>query len=230
SGALLMVHSPLVGPSTMTRFARQAEHAGHQVALPDLTSIAAGQHSYEQLVARAVEAAGDLSGSVMVVGHSGAGVFLPAIGEQIGDDVELVFVDAVVPPRTGAHHTSEAMRGLLDAHTVDGVLRPWLQWWPNEVVDHLVPDAADRAQLEADMPQIPRSFYDADVDVPAGWSQRSCAYLRLSPAYDDDYVEAASRGWPTASIDSTHLGLFTDAARVFAATITLVDELSEPAR
>ncbi len=220
-----MVHSPLVGPSTMTRFARQAEHAGPQVVLPDLTSIAAAQQPHGHLVERAVAAAGDLTGPVTVVGHSGAGVFLPVIGAHLGDDVELVFVDAVVPPRTGVYQAPDAMCSLLDAQAVDGLLRPWLQWWPDEVVDHLLPEADDRAQLEADMPQMPRSFYDADVDVPAGWSQRSCAYLRLSPAYDDDYVEAASRGWPTASIDSTHLGLFTDAVHVFTATMTLVDEL-----
>ncbi|MEM1335018.1 MAG: hypothetical protein AAGG08_16330, partial [Actinomycetota bacterium] len=145
-------------------------------------------------------------------------------------EVELIFVDAVVPPRAEAHHTSDAMSALLDAQTVEGTLRPWLEWWPDEVVDRLVPDADDRGQLEADMPRLPRSFFDVSVDVPAGWSLGSCAYLRLSPAYDDDHAEAASRGWPTASVGSTHLGVFTDAARVFAAAMTLDDQLNSAAR
>ena len=67
----------------------------------------------------------------------------------------------------------------------------------------LLPNEADRIQLEADMPRVPRSFYDHDVDVPPGWSQGGCGYLMLSDAYEAELQDAGERGWPTARFDST---------------------------
>jgi hypothetical protein len=66
-----------------------------------------------------------------VVGHSGAGAFLPAVAGELGDrGVALLFVDAVVPPPSGVHETPARMRDLLDEQTLDGHLRCWLDWWP----------------------------------------------------------------------------------------------------
>ena len=212
--SLLFVHSPLVGPSSLRRDATEAARRGHEVALPDLTSMASSPSPHERYVRLATAAARTSTSPALVIGHSGAGAFLPTIGRGLDRLAGLVFVDAVVPPRTGAHRTPDAMRDLLNEHTTDGLLAPWLDWWPPEVVRQLLADPADEAELRADMPHLPRSFYDLDVAVPDGWAKSPCAYLRLSTAYEAEAAEAAARGWPTAVLDSTHLGTHTKASRV----------------
>ncbi|NND04715.1 MAG: alpha/beta hydrolase [Acidimicrobiia bacterium] len=223
--SLLFVHSPLVGPSSMQRLAVAAADEGHTVAVPDLTSIAraASPHLlYIQLAASAAPAA-DLP--VFVVGHSGAGVFLPAIASAVENVGGVVFVDAVVPPRSGAHRTPQVLRTKLDEQTEGGLLRRWLEWWPNDAVAELLPDPADRVLLGADMPRLPRSFYDVDVEVPNGWADGPCGYVRLSEVYESEAAEAKTRGWPTVELDSTHFGTHTNPAQVLRAVLEITSSL-----
>lgn len=180
--SILLVHSPLVGPSSLARLAAAAADADLRVSLPDLTRMAESDNPHDDFCRLAVEAGRTMNAAPLVVGHSGAGAFLPAIGSAIGNIAGLVFVDAVVPPAAGVHTTSRGRREMLDSVTEDGVLRRWLDWWPEETILDLLPNEADRIQLEADMPRVPRSFYDHDVDVPPGWSQGGCGYLMLSDA------------------------------------------------
>ncbi len=161
----------------------------------------------------------------LVVGHSGAGAFLPAIGSTLGNSAGLVFLDAVVPPASGAHRTSPAMREMLDSVTEDGVLRRWLDWWPEESIVDLLPHEADRAELGADMPRLPRSFYDIDIEVPSGWSQSRCGYIMLSDAHEAELHDSTERGWPTASVDSTHLAPHTQPEFVLREVLRLARRL-----
>lgn len=203
--SILLVHSPLVGPSSLARLAEAAAGGDRRVSLPDLTSMAESDSPHEVFCRLAVDAGRRMNPAPLVVGHSGAGAFLPAIGSAIGDVAGLVFVDAVVPPAAGVHSTSPAMHEMLDSVTEDGLLRRWLAWWPAETIVDLLPEEADRAELEADMPRVPRSFYDHDVETPPGWSESRCGYLLLSDAYEAELHDAAERGWPTARFDSDHL-------------------------
>lgn len=221
---MLFVHSPLVGPSSLRPLADVAAAAGCAVSVPDLTSAVVSDDPHGQYVAAAVAEANRTDSPITVVGHSGAGAFLPMIGNQIAAG-SLIFVDAILPPASGAHRTSTRMSSMLDEQTEGGVLRQWLSWWSDEIVSELLPNTEDRRLLQEDMPRLPRSFYDTDVTVPSGWSRTSCAYLRLSEAYDDALAEARARGWPTARCDSTHLGVYTDADRVFAKIVELDEQL-----
>jgi hypothetical protein len=179
-----------------------AKESGHPVVVPDLTGVAEGTPPlWEVLVALAVDAASTLGSEISVIGHSGAGALLPAIGQQLGNDTRsLIFVDAVVPPRAGAHHTTSEIARLLDEQTIDGLLRPWTEWWPAGTLEQLLPDPRDRSIIAGDLPVLPRSIYDEGVPVPDGWSDRNCGYLRLSHAYDREYEEAGTRGWDEARL------------------------------
>jgi hypothetical protein len=84
-------------------------------------------------------------------------------------------------------------------------------------MERLVPDAALRTALEEDMEAVPRAYFDEEVPVPTGWSDRRIGYLRLSAAYDDDAREAAARGWPVVHLDGQHLDIATRPADVAAA-------------
>jgi hypothetical protein len=213
---VLLVHSPLVGPSSWARTASVLTTRGYEVAVPDLTKVAdAAAPRWRALVDTAAGAAERLSGPVALVGHSGAGAFLPAIGERIHERRPLLlFVDAVLPPRRGIYAAPTGMQELLDAQTRDGYLRRWLEWWPDDVVDELLPDPADRRALLHDMPRLPRAFYDEAVPVPDGWGDRGCAYVKLSEAYAAEFEEAASRGWTCLALDANHLSIRTEPERV----------------
>lgn len=223
--SILLVHSPLVGPSTWTLSAELLTHRGIDVNVPDLTGVAhAPSPMWEALVDSAAAGAAMLAGRVAIVGHSGAGAFLPAIAGRLGDRVEsLVFVDAVLPPVSGLHVTPARLGALLDEHTVDGRLRRWLEWWPDDVVNELVPDTDERAVLLEDMPRLPRSFYDEPVPVPEGWTDQHCAYLKLSGAYGAELAEARRRGWPCEELEADHLAIRTRPALVVEAMESLLD-------
>jgi hypothetical protein len=217
--SLLLVHSPLVGPSSWTAVADLARADGRTVALPDLTGVTTvDAPRWRFLVETAAGAAEHLSGPVDVVGHSGAGAYLPAIAERLGDRRGVLsFVDAVVPPASGAHRSAPEQLAHLDALVDDdGLLPGWFDWWPEETVAELVPDPAVRADLVADTPRVPRELYDEDVPVPPGWTRWDAAFLQLGDPYDEDAARAREHGWPTRRLDADHLAIRTDAGRVWA--------------
>ena len=225
SSTLLLVHSPLVGPSSWSDFASLARLAGADVVVPDLTGVAiARSPRWCYFVDEACSAVQHLEGPVTVVGHSGAGVGLPVISAKLGDRCSsVIFMDAVVPPTSGAHRTSTNLIQLLDQQNVDGVLRRWLEWWPDEVVRGLVPDLEQRSLLLDDMPRLPRAFYDEEVVMPDQWTSRAIGYLQLSPAYDADRKEAMDCNWPTISLNANHLSTLTAPDEVLTALQELVE-------
>ncbi len=188
--------------------------------------MATAVHPHEDYTDRAIAAADGLKSPVAVVGHSGAGPFLPAIGAAMGSATVLVFVDAVVPPESGSHRALEPMKEMLDEQTVDGALRRWLDWWPPEVVAQILPNLADRDWLAADMPTLPRAFYDHDIAVPSQWSELPCGYVQLSAAYDAHYAEAIARGWATQQLDATHLATVTEPSEVLGAIYRVIDQIT----
>ncbi len=227
---LLLVHSPLVGPSVWAPFADEAARRGASVYVPDLRRVAEADPPYwERFVATAVAAGESERQAISVVGHSGAGVYLPVIGERLRRRLRaLVFIDAPLPPRSGVHRTPDSMRTLLDANTEDGLLRTWWDWWPADLMERAVPDEVVRDALRADMPRVPRALYDEEVPVPAGWSEWACGYIQLSASYADAVTEARRRAWPLVEHEAHHLGLVTDPAIVVDAVETILAHLASP--
>jgi pimeloyl-ACP methyl ester carboxylesterase len=219
----LLVHSPLVGPSAWRPLQEAAGARGIRTLLPDLTGVVeAPRPQWTYLVDASVAAVDVTVDEIVVVGHSGAGAVLPLIGRRLGRRLRgLVFVDAVLPPISGSHRTANGLLALVDDLAVEGRLPAWLDWWPDETVDELVPDPADRRTLRSDMPLLDRSFYDDPVPVPANWATGPCAYVRLSAAYDTEYDSAVDLGWPTSSLEGTHLSVFTEPDRVLDELVDL---------
>jgi hypothetical protein len=138
-----------------------------------------------------------------------------------------VYVDAVLPPPTIAYETPPSLHALLDALPADdGLLPPWPQWWPAALMRDLVPDERQRTALAAEVPRVPRAFYDEPVALPAGWWDEPAGYLQLSAAYDAEREDAAARGWPTSRLDGAHLDVavrpdaVADAVRSLVAAVT----------
>ncbi len=220
---LLLVHSPLVGPSSWSKVGLEARRRSVAAVAPDSTGFVDGERPrWSRFVDMAVGPVDDQR--VVAVGHSGAGALLPAIAARLGEQLDaVVFVDAVLPGDGADHELSADMAALLDAQTTDRHLAPWLDWWPAPVVEALLPAPDDRQLLRSDMPQVPRDTYDDPVHLPAGWTRQPGAYLQLSGAYAEDARRAERLGWPCQAIDGTHLSIATEPALVLDAILSLAD-------
>src|SRR5690242_7579859 len=98
---LVLIHSPLVGPFTWAPVAGELRRQGIDVAVPTLDSSTATGSPYWKQHALAVERALEpvaQQRSLILAGHSGAGMLLPAVRRLTGRTiVGYLFVDAGIP-------------------------------------------------------------------------------------------------------------------------------------
>lgn len=201
----VLLHSPLVGPATWRWVAEALRASGHHVAVPDLRRAAV---SGEPLaVVRAARQPTSTDPTVLV-GHSGAGFFLPSIAADLGAPARaLVFADAGLPPCAGHATAGADAHERLDGLARDGILPKWSTWWGEGVMDALVPDRTRRAEIEAELPEIPLTLYEAPLSQPVGWCDTPSGYLLLSDAYRRDTDRASTLGWPVIEHLGTHLDI-----------------------
>lgn len=222
----VLVHSPLVGPSTWSPVARELERRGHDAIVPSLLGAAAAPPpQWRHCVETARDAMRTLSAPIFLVGHSGGGLLLPAISASAPSRIaRLIFVDSGIPAATG--ETPLALPPFLDhlqTLAVDGTLPPWFAWWGGEeAMRDVVPDKALRAALMREMPSLPLNYFDQRVPSPTGWDHVPCAYLLLSDAYRESATEARERGWRIEEITGAqHLHLVVAPEAVTDAIIRL---------
>src|SRR5260370_1784911 len=93
---LLLVHSPLVGPATWDLVAAELAGRGCEVGVPDLTGTVTAGPPYclhqAQVIARSASGR-----PAILIGHSGAGPLLAAVGAITGQVRGYIFVDARLP-------------------------------------------------------------------------------------------------------------------------------------
>jgi hypothetical protein len=232
--AVVLVHSPLVGPTTWEPTAAVLRAGGLDVRVPALTPpVEAGRPRWRTAADEVVAAVADLGPeqALVVVGHSAAGPRVPVIGRALagaGHPVAAhVLVDAgmpypgrlpaeALPPEFVDH-----LRTLVRA---DGLLPPWPEWWPPEVLAGLLPDDGLRARVAAECSPTPPDLYDEPVPVPEGWPGATpCGYLSFT--YDDDAAEAERRAWTVVRAEGHHLRPTVDPDGVAALLLALVEEL-----
>lgn len=217
----LLVHSPVVGPSTWRWVADALVIAGNQASVPDLVPAAVtGDPAalVEQAVAHCSTAE-----DVVIVGHSGAGAVLPAIAAGLpSGPCLLVFVDAGLPPCAGTFSVGGDFLGPLRELASDGLLPTWSQWWGDGVLETLIPHDQRRHQIEAELPRVPLSFYETVLEAPRNWCTNPTAYILLSEAYRQDAQRAAAVGWPVVERLGGHLDLVNDGEGIASILIDLV--------
>jgi hypothetical protein len=77
-------------------------------------------------------------------------------------------------------------------------------------METLVPARDRRVELEADMPEIPLTFFESAFEVPGGWCESRGSFLLLSEPYRDDAERARALGWPTVHRLGSHLDIVND--------------------
>jgi pimeloyl-ACP methyl ester carboxylesterase len=200
---LVLVHSPLLGPSMWKWVARELHDHGRSAVVPALPALAAVPSPLCRHICAEANRASQPAESVVVVGHSAAGTLLPAVAESLSAEVAgMVFVDTFLPPSGGAASLVPAeFIAELRARATDDVLPPWSTWFGESAMQDLVPDPARRAEVERDIPAMRLSSLLEPVPMPQHWERRACAYIRLSAEpYATSAAEARARGWPVAEI------------------------------
>jgi len=228
----VLIHSPLVGPTTWAPVADALRAAGHTAVVPSLENVSAPYWAgHASAVARALD--GLVPGErIVLVGHSGAGPLLPSIGQAAGRPVAAyVFVDADLPREGASRLDLFATVGDADAFrrsARDGVLPPWGESWPDGAWERLVPDGALRGRFRAELRAVALAVYEEPLPVFDGWPDSPCAYLKFSPVYDGAAAAARETGWAYRELAGLHLHMLVDPAAVAGALIDLARDCKAP--
>ncbi|GIJ46657.1 alpha/beta hydrolase [Virgisporangium aliadipatigenens] len=218
---LVLLHSPLVGPSTWKQVAARLALRGHEVSVPDLTPALSVEGSILPAIADLVPDRG-----AVLVGHSGAGPLLPAIARQTQARA-VVYADSLLPYPGGSWLDSaprELVEHLRALVRDDGRLPPWHEWFPAGTLDSLLPDPAVRAGFVTDLPRLPWRYFTERTD-PQAWTGPG-GYLLLSDGYREPAEAARAAGLPVVELPTHHLAMLTHPDQVADALALVVQEMN----
>jgi len=217
--SFLLLHSPVVGPTTWKWVSEELWGMGHEAEIL-VISPSATFRGWEAVVTEVVSQVSDKEDAVFVA-HSGAGPLLPTIVDRCNArGSSMVFVDAGIPAMTSATPLMpEDLLQQLSAIAVDGLLPPWSQWFGRDMMASLVPDSKKRELIELELPRIPLSYFYGSIPPLRKWPADRSGYVLLSDAYVDDAEEARRRGWPVAELPGEHLDLVARAPAVAEAVV-----------
>lgn len=221
----VLLHSPLVGPLTWTLVAAEFQKQGIATIVPTLPPSAHLQPPYWQRHVEAIAATLTTlpaTTELILVGHSGAGVLLPALRQIIQHKViGYIFVDADIPrngasrfdlfdvPETVAQFRDAAENGLLPV-------------WRAEDLQEVIEDFTIRQRLVAELQPLPLAVYEEPLPVFTGWPDAHCAYLALSASYPSSEQYAQQADWAYAQIIGGHFHMLVDPAAVAQAIFSLL--------
>lgn len=228
---VVLLHSPLVGPLTWAPVSRELRQRSVGTVLPILTDRGNSDMPYwvqhAAAVARRLEPIPP-DGGLILVGHSGAGPLLPAIGAFSPHPVAgYIFVDSGLP------HPGRSFLEDLEAGDPDfgRDLRKDLEaggsfpQWTDEDLRELIPNAGLRQGLLAEINPRPLAYFEEKLPHFENWPNASCAYLRLSAAYDGPAQQARERRWPHWELDAGHFHMLANAPAVTDAILQLTSSI-----
>jgi len=227
----ILIHSPLVGPSTWHAVAHTLRAAGHEVAVPALSDRNEAHVPYWQQHAGAGQQA--LSSvptdrRLILVGHSGAGPLLPVIRQQLPQPVAAyVFADAGIP------QADVSRLDLIAAEAPD-----WFESfrefpkeggrfpdWRDEDLIEEIPDKKLRANLVSEIQPRALPFWIEPIPVFAVWPDAPCAYVQFSPSYNVPAARAHDQGWLYRHLPGGHFLPVVDPESVARTFIDMIEEL-----
>jgi hypothetical protein len=231
---LVLIHSPLVGPLTWSLVADALLERSMSVAVPTLHSEGAATPYWVHHAAAILESLTPvpIARPIVLVGHSGAGPFLPAARSRMLHPVQgYIFVDARLPGRDGASRLdlsesrAAAERFRLRAH------EGWLPVWTDlvgitrEVLHELIPDPVLHQRFVTELRPTPLAVYAEPLPVPPGWPDAPCGYLKFSPVYEPAAARARQMRWPCLALPGGHFQMLVQPTAVADALIALVQML-----
>jgi hypothetical protein len=208
---VVVVPSPLLGVAVYSPFGRALTPRGYDVSIADpeipADARADDDGGVDALLASLVV---QCRGADLLVPHSNAGRFAPAIADRVG--AAIVYVDALLPGIGDSAGFAEFIQGKVSE---DGLLPGWTDWWPPEDLDDVVPHEW-LSVLERAQPRLDPAFLLHDPPTPPTWTSQTAAYLALGDGYRAEAQAARGLGWPVRELAAGHLHLVVDPERVAA--------------
>jgi hypothetical protein len=224
---LCLLPSPLLGPACWRPVSEVLSDRGFEVAAAGGPSSGHAPRTGADAFA-AYLAAIPPRRDVVLVPHSNAGLFVPSLAAA-RRVAGYVFVDAGLP-LDGADRVRmippefyEMLAGQADDA---GLLPPWTQWWDEDSVSELFPDAGTREAVEREQSRLPLSYFAETLPVPSGWPSRPGAYLAFGDTYAAERAAAIGRGWPVTTLPGEHLHMLVDPVEVAGAITALIASLA----
>jgi hypothetical protein len=219
---IVLVHSPLVGPTSLAPTAEALERRGYRTHTPCITG---SDVAWRDAPGAVLAALPELSGPLLV-GHSAAGLLLPSLAGPLAA-WGMIFVDGQIPPAEGptppAEPEFDAFVKALPAE--QGRLPKWSQWWGPGGLAALFPDRWTREAFEADLPRLRPEWFDDVIETPP-WNHLRVGYLQTSPRLADQAGTARARGWPVQTLPGTHLDPFLRPGETALAIAELITAMS----
>ncbi|HYP39957.1 MAG TPA: alpha/beta fold hydrolase [Chloroflexia bacterium] len=187
--AFALVHSPLVGPFTWQPVAAELRRRSFEAIVPALANSSVPGSLYWQQHANAVAQAVEvlpLDDTLILVGHSGAGMLLPAIRETLGYPVAgYIFLDANIP-RDGLSRLDHFPRQEAEQFRRTAT-HGFLPVWTEDALMPLIPDDTMRKQFISELRPMPLAVYEEPIPVFSGWPDAPCGYISFSgtSVYDE---------------------------------------------
>jgi hypothetical protein len=219
---IALLPSPLLGPAAWEPVHDRLLALGRHVLVAD---VPAAPRDPDEVLDAFVSGLTGQDG-VVLVPHSNAGLYAPALTEAVACRAT-VFVDAALPsstPRTPLA-PPQLMARLRELADDTGRLPPWTRWWEPADLDRLFPDDTWRQRIEATQPRLALSYFTSRMRVPEGWAARPAAYLAFGSTYAHETAVARGHGWPVAVLEGTHLHMLDDPETVAARILGLLEEL-----
>jgi hypothetical protein len=176
-------------------------------------------------------AAVPIGDDVVLVPHSNAGLYAPAVAAAVRAPAT-VFVDAAMPRAAGraALAPTDFYAFLSTLADDDGRLPPWSRWWDAADLDGLFPTDDWKRRVQEREPELPLAYFRSTVSVPDGWSDKPCAYIAFGDTYSDETAFAEERRWPVCVLDGGHLHLLHAPERVADEIVARAADLGVAAR
>ncbi len=227
----VLVHSPLVGPSSWKLVASKMKKRDIKGIVPILSNRPdSNQPFWIQHTESVLHALAHIPESqpVTLVGHSGAGPLLPAIRQSLANPVHTyVFVDASVP-RDGASRLDLMKAEDLEwAEQFQQELERGSRYptWDFDDLSEVIPDETLRKQMIAEMQPRALPFFTEPIPVFSGWPDAPCVYIRFSAPYQSVAARAQEDGWPVYELEAGHFHMLVDEVTVTDLIVAATNKL-----
>jgi hypothetical protein len=229
----VLIHSPIVGPVAWSAVAEELRIRGVKAIVPDLTYDLVPKQLFWELhansVARAIRSIPE-NEALILTGHSGAGVLLPAVRQISGRTVAgYILVDADIPEdgvsrlELLGRELPEVAEGVHQALSAGEMLPAW----SDADLEEVIPDPGVRRRVLAELRPHPVAFMEEAIPVFEGWPDAPYGYLSFkgTGSYGEAVKRAKREGWAYAELEGAHFHVLVDPSGVAEALVWLAEQL-----